>query len=213
MQSIMPHCAKRKIHWDSVYGSHAEQDVSWFELAPNVSFDLVRLNSNGLTGSIMDVGGGNSHLVDLLLEAGFSNVRVLDVSSRAIQMAQARLGQRAREITWIESDVLEWNGPRDVDIWHDRATYHFLTDLADRALYAKVAARTIVPSGTLIVETFALEGPRSCSGLPVQRASAETIQNDFASDFNLLESFVREHITPTGARQLFQVCRLQRKSS
>ncbi|HVJ09194.1 MAG TPA: class I SAM-dependent methyltransferase [Acidisarcina sp.] len=202
---------QRKYHWDNIYRTRAEHEVSWFEEVPAVSFELIRKSSKNLSGAIVDIGGGSSHLVDLLLRAGFSNINVLDVSASALQIAQARLGPQAAKVNWIESDVLQWNRARDIDIWHDRAAYHFLTEREHRTQYANVAARSIAPSGILIVQAFALEGPRSCSGLPVHRESAESIQANFADDFDLLDFFLHEHTTPSGTKQLFQVCRLRRR--
>lgn len=150
-------------------------------------------------------------MVDCLLAEGYGSVAVLDVSSKALAIAKARLGSKAEEVQWFESDVLAWKCSSPVDIWHDRAAYHFLTDVAGRVAYAALASNSIKSGGALIVATFALEGPSSCSGLPVYRASAAMIAADFAPSFEPVESLPHEHATPSGTIQRFQVSRFRRK--
>ena len=201
----------RKDHWEKVYSTRPEQGVSWFEPLPALSLEMIRKSAHGKSDSIVDIGGGNSRLVDCLLAEGYDSVSVLDVSSKALAIPQARLGNKGAKVQWIESDVLEWQCSSPFDIWHDRAAYHFLTNAADRARYAAKASSAVKSGGTLIVATFALDGPRSCSGLPVYQASAEMIATDFAPSFELSESLPHQHITPSGSIQRFQVCRLRRK--
>ena len=206
MQSL-----NRKDHWEQVYAMRPDRELSWFELVPALSLEMIQRSVRGKGNSIVDIGGGNSRLVDCLLAEGFNSVAVLDVSSKALAIAQARLGSKAAEVQWIESDVLTWNCTSPYDIWHDRAAYHFLTDAADRAKYAALASSAVRSGGVLIVATFALDGPRSCSGLPVYRASADMIAADFAPSFELIESLLHEHVTPSGNTLRFQVSRLRRK--
>jgi 2-polyprenyl-3-methyl-5-hydroxy-6-metoxy-1,4-benzoquinol methylase len=201
----------RKGHWEQFYATHPEQSLSWFEPTPLLALEMIRKSARGKSDSIVDIGGGNSRLGDCLLAEGFHSVAVLDVSSKALAIAQARLGERAVEVQWIVSDVLGWKCASAFDVWHDRAAYHFLTDTADRATYAALASNAVKSGGVLIVATFALDGPRSCSGLPVYRASAEMIAADFAPSFELAESIPHEHTTPSGNVQKFQVSRLRRK--
>ena len=201
----------RRDHWEQFYATHQEQNLSWFESVPALSLQMIQRGARGKNDSIIDIGGGNSRLVDSLLAEGFHSVAVLDVSSKALAIAQARLGERAVEVQWIVSDVLGWKCASAFDVWHDRAAYHFLTDAADRATYAALASNAVRSGGVLIVATFALDGPRSCSGLPVYRASAEMIAVDFAPQFELAESIPHEHTTPSGNVQRFQVSRLRRK--
>lgn len=201
----------RQVHWEQFYSTHREQEVSWFEATPMLSLEMIRKSATGKSDSIVDIGGGNSRLVGCLLAEGYCSVAVLDVSSRALSLAQARLGNTATKVQWIESDVLGWKCSSPFDIWHDRAAYHFLTDLQDRAAYAALTSNAVKSGGALIVATFGLEGPRSCSGLPVYRASAEMIAADFATSFDLAESLPYEHVTPSGNIQRFQFSRLRRK--
>jgi len=201
----------RREHWEHFYQTHPEQNLSWFELVPALSLEMIRKCARSKSDSIVDIGGGNSRLVDSLLAEGYTSVTVLDVSSSALSVTRDRLGDRAAQVQWIESDVLAWNCSSSFDIWHDRAAYHFLTEAGDRASYAALAASGVKAGGSLIVATFGLEGPRSCSGLPVYRASAEMIAADFAAAFELVESLPHEHQTPSGNIQRFQVSRLRRK--
>ena len=201
----------RKGHWEDVYATHPGQELSWFEPVPAMSLEMIRKSAYDKHDSIVDVGGGNSRLVDCLLAEGYGSIAVLDVSSRALSATQARLGDKAAEVEWIESDVLAWKCLSPFDIWHDRAAYHFLTDAQDRAAYVSLASNAVRCGGTLIVATFGLEGPRSCSGLPVYRAGSEMIAADFAPWFALVESLPYEHVTPSGNIQRFQVSCLRRK--
>ncbi len=201
----------RKDHWEQVYATRPEQELSWFEPLPALSLEMIRKSARDKSNSIVDIGGGNSRLVDCLLAEGYDSVAVVDVSSKALAITQSRLGDKAAAVQWIESDVLEWQCASPFDIWHDRAAYHFLIDAADRARYAALASSAVKSGGTLIVATFALDGPRSCSGLPVYQASAEMIATDFAPSFKLAESIPHEHTTPSGKIQRFQVSRLRRK--
>lgn len=201
----------RKEHWEQFYATHPERELSWFESVPALSLELIRKSTRGSGDSVVDVGGGSSRLVDCLLADGYTAVCVLDVSARALSMARERLGAGTENVRWIESDVLQWN-PRDpVDIWHDRAAYHFFTDEKDRMAYARAASGAVRSGGTLIVATFALDGPKSCSGLPAYRANAEMISADFAPAFELTESLIHDYHTPRGTVQRFQIARLTRK--
>lgn len=200
----------RQAHWNTVYGTKAEQDVSWFETLPAVSMQMIE--AAGLTADtcILDVGGGESRLVDQLLARGLRCLAVLDVSGAALQRARARLGAAASIPTWIEADVTGAWTLDPVDIWHDRAVFHFLTDPDDRARYRAHLASTLAPGGFAIVATFALDGPESCSGLPVQRYSPQTLAHELGPDVQLVDSLAYVHTTPGGATQSFQYSRLCR---
>ena len=201
----------RRAHWERFYATHLEQELSWFESVPVLSLELIRNSTRTKSDSIVDVGGGSSRLVDCLIADGYRSVAVLDVSPRGLAMAQERMGTDAGKVCWIGSDVLAWHCTSPVDLWHDRAAYHFFTDEKDRAAYAGIATSAVLPGGTLIVATFAMDGPRSCSGLPAYRASAEMIAADFALAFELIESRIHDHVTPRGTVQRFQIARLRRK--
>ena len=201
----------RKNHWEQVFSTRPEQEMSWFEPVPLLSLEMIRKSAHGKSDSIIDIGGGNSRLVDCLLAEGYGSVAVLDVSQKALAISQSRLGSKAAAVQWIKSDVLAWRCTSPFDIWHDRAAYHFLTEAPEQAAYAALASNAVKSGGVLIVATFALEGPPSCSGLPVYRSSAEMIAANFAPSFELTESLPYEHGTPSGTIQRFQVTSLRRK--
>jgi cyclopropane fatty-acyl-phospholipid synthase-like methyltransferase len=201
----------RRQHWNQVYNRQPTEVVSWHQAEPALSLRL--LDAAGLepTTRVIDIGGGDSRLVDALINRRLTHITVLDVSASALARARARLGPVASHVTWIEADVVDEHWRSDpVDIWHDRAVFHFLTEQADQVRYIERARSTIVPGGALIIATFALSGPSRCSGLPVCRYSAETLAAAFGHPFTLLEQAHEQHHTPTGAIQDFQWCRFRR---
>jgi SAM-dependent methyltransferase len=203
----------RRAHWDSVYRTKRENEVSWYQATPTLSLDLIHGTGVKRDASIIDVGGGAARLVDALVDEGFANLTVLDVSEAATETAKARLGARATAVTWIVADVTKWE-PRDTyDLWHDRAAFHFLTQPEERAAYAQRVLQAIRPGGHLIIGTFALDGPERCSGLPVVRHDAESIGAVLGPSFELIESRRHEHQTPMGGSQKFQFSRFQRAHS
>jgi SAM-dependent methyltransferase len=158
----------------------------------------------------LDIGGGDSRLVDALLAKGVGCVCVLDIAGEAITRAQARLGPESQRVFWIVADVTgEW-AARPVDIWHDRAVFHFLTDSADREAYLGQLRRHLRPGGSAIIATFGPDGPEKCSGLPVARYSPLTLQSTLGPDFTLADFVIHDHVTPWGKTQQFQYSRFQR---
>ena len=197
-------------HWDRIYGTKGERDVSWFEAQPTVSVEM--MEAAGLTADtcVVDVGGGESRLVDALLAKGLDCLAVLDISGVAIQHAQARIGTPAKAVTWIQADLTaDWD-LKPMDIWHDRAVFHFLTEREDRARYVEHLRHTLKPGGSAIIATFALDGPATCSGLPVARYAPETLASELGKEFSLVESRPHQHVTPWGAVQSFQYSRFSR---
>jgi SAM-dependent methyltransferase len=201
---------ERADHWNRVFTTKAEQDVSWFEPFPETSLEL--LDAAGITheSCVLDVGGGDSHLVDALAARGFDCLAVLDVSRAALERARARLGAFARTPIWIEADVTGHWTLKPMDVWHDRAVFHFLTSTDDRAQYKRQLLQTLRPGGTAIVATFAPDGPERCSGLPVQRYSPEQLRAELGPAFTLRQSRPHLHTTPWGSTQAFQYSRLER---
>jgi trans-aconitate methyltransferase len=197
-------------HWDEVYATRAIDEVSWYQRDPATSFRLVRAAAADHAGAIVDVGCGASALVDRLLDAGYADVTLVDVSTRALEAARTRLGDRGVGVTFVNSDVLEWRPERDFDVWHDRAAFHFLTDDLERAQYVERAAAAVRPGGTLIVATFAADGPTHCSGLPVQRHDAADLARTFSPEFVLESAEHEEHVTPAGVVQPFTWAVLRR---
>jgi SAM-dependent methyltransferase len=200
----------RHEHWQRIYSTKGEQDTSWFEAVPSVSLRL--MEAAGLTPDtcVVDIGGGESHLVDVLAGRGMTCLAVLDVSSTALEHARVRLGNVARVPTWIAADVTGNWSLKPMDIWHDRAVFHFLTNASDRARYIQHLRDTLKPDGSAIIATFALDGPEKCSGLPVARYSPETLAAELAEAFRLMESVPHTHMTPWGTAQSFQYSRFAR---
>jgi len=200
----------RQQHWNTVYATKGERDVSWFERTPAVSLDL--LDAAGLRRDtcVVDIGGGESRLVDTLLARGLTCLVVLDVSSEALQHAKTRLQSDAVKVRWINADVTGECSVPMMDIWHDRAVFHFLTEATERADYVARLRATLKAQGSAVIATFALDGPDRCSGLPVRRYSPETLAWELGAEFVLQESRPHRHVTPWGATQSFQYSRFLR---
>lgn len=200
----------RRKHWQQIYRSKAERDVSWFEDVPAVSLRL--MEAAGLTTDtcVLDVGGGDSHLVDELLSRGLDCLAVLDVSVDALNRAKARVATAATVPIWIAADVTGAWTVKPMDIWHDRAVFHFLTAPDDRARYVGHLRDVLKRRGTAIIATFALDGPDRCSGLPVVRYAPDALAAELGDDFDLVESVPHVHQTPWGTAQSFQYSRFVR---
>ena len=202
----------RREHWDGVYTTKQPTEVSWYQAEPARSLELLAEAGAGPDTAIVDVGGGDSTLVDAVLARGLGRVTVLDISGAALARARARLGARAGEVAWVEADVTRAELPAHAfDVWHDRAVFHFLTERDDRARYAAVAAAAVRPGGTLLMATFALDGPTRCSGLPVERYDAEGLARELGDAFALVRGFGDVHRTPGGGEQRFTVAVLRRR--
>jgi SAM-dependent methyltransferase len=196
-----------KSHWERVYKSRPTTDVSWYQPEASLSLELIRRVTDDTATPIIDVGGGASTLVDGLLDAGHTDLTVLDLAPSALAAAKLRLGSRATHVRWIEANVLTAELPEHhYGLWHDRAVFHFLTDSETRRQYVRQALRAIRPGGHIIVASFAPEGPERCSGLEVVRYSPESMHAQFGTGFTLLDSVSEEHHTPTGAMQSFVYC-------
>jgi SAM-dependent methyltransferase len=194
----------RHDHWQKVYTSKGENEVSWFQESPAPSLELIERVSANPASDVIDIGGGASRLVDALIERGFSAVTVLDLSEAALATAKARLGARAKRIQWVAGDVTIWEPRQSYDIWHDRAAFHFLTEARDRAAYLSRLRQAVRPGGHAIIATFALDGPERCSGLPVMRYDAASLAEMLGEDFVLVEARGHRHTTPWQSTQQFQ---------
>lgn len=201
---------EKQAHWQNVYQTKGERDVSWFEESPTISLKLIRATGVGLDASIVDIGGGSSRLVDALVGEGFQSVTVLDLSEKALTTSRQRLGANAAQISWIVADVTTWQPTQTFDVWHDRAAFHFLTEPRDRMAYVTNVRQAVRPDGHVIIGTFALDGPERCSGLPVARHDAASIGKVLGQSFRLIETRRHDHETPSGAVQRFQFNRFQR---
>lgn len=190
-------------HWEEIYATRAIDEVSWYQREPATSIRLVEASAPERSAAIVDVGSGASRLVDRLLADGYRVVTLVDVSIHALETVRARLGASSDRVTFVASDVLDWAPQHQYDVWHDRATFHFLTDDRDRARYVDLAARAVQPGGALIIATFAADGPTHCSGLPVLRHEAKDLAAAFGAAFTLASSEREEHVTPAGVLQPF----------
>jgi ubiquinone/menaquinone biosynthesis C-methylase UbiE len=196
-----------KEHWETVYSTKRTNTVSWFQEHAETSRRLIRATGVPVDGSIIDVGGGASTLVDDLLADGFRQVTVLDISSAALAAAQRRLGSIASAVHWQEADITQTALPAHAyDVWHDRAVFHFLTTPGARAAYIDNMRRSVKPGGHVVIATFGPQGPKRCSGLPVCRYDAATLSKELGDDFTLVESLLDVHRTPGGASQQFIYC-------
>jgi SAM-dependent methyltransferase len=197
-------------HWNQVWDTADPDRVSWFEPCPESSLDLIESSSLGRAAGIIDVGGGASLLTRRLLDAGYTDLTVLDISDTGLAAGRGRLGPIAPSVEWIHADVRCFEPPRTWDLWHDRAVFHFLTREEDRAAYLATLGRALAADGQAILATFGPEGPTRCSGLEVRRYSPELLVAEFDLDFRLEESLIEAHTTPAGATQQFLYARLRR---
>jgi 2-polyprenyl-3-methyl-5-hydroxy-6-metoxy-1,4-benzoquinol methylase len=200
----------RQAHWQNVYATKAEQEVSWFQENPAPSLDLIAATGILADAAIIDVGGGASRLVDSLLDRDFHRITILDLSAKALEEAKRRLGQRADGIDWIAADVTLWEPSRNYDLWHDRAAFHFLTEPADREAYVVRLKQAVRAGGHVIIATFASDGPERCSGLPIVRYDPEALARTLGPGLELIESRRHDHVTPGGTMQRFQFSRFLR---
>ena len=197
-------------HWNRVYTTKSEEQVSWFEPLPAVSVQMLKAAGVTPESCVVDVGGGDSRLVDYLVAEGLECVAVLDVSGAALARAKARIGSRADLLIWIESDVVASWTLKPMDVWHDRAVFHFLTDASARKQYRGHLLDVLKPGGSAVIATFALDGPEKCSGLPVARYSPESLAAELGPALRLTESRPHRHRTPWGTTQSFQYSRFVR---
>jgi SAM-dependent methyltransferase len=196
-------------HWDRAYETKGPQDVSWYQARPELSLSMIATSRLKKDAAIIDIGGGASTLVDHLLEEGYTNLTVLDVSPVALAHAQRRLGERASRVRWIEADATGFAPPVRYSLWHDRAAFHFLTSPTDRLAYVNSLKRALEPGGTVILATFAADGPTRCSGLDVTRYDETALARVMSPDFRLVDSSSETHVTPWGAQQKFAYFRLR----
>lgn len=194
--------ADTNLHWDTVYSTKEAGEVSWFQKEPVTSLRLLRRWASA-GGSVLDIGAGDSTLVDSLLDAGVADITVLDVSVEALDKVRGRLGKRGEGVRFVVADVSAWQPLRTYDAWHDRAVFHFLVNQGDRDHYVEAATAAIVEGGVLLVGTFAADGPSQCSGLPAARYNSGELADAFGPAFVLEHSEREEHVTPRGSLQPF----------
>jgi len=193
----------RKDHWEHVYKTQSPTKVSWYQPVPAQSMAFIRSTGVPVEAPIIDVGAGTATLVDVLLNSDFSDISVLDIAAAALAEASKRLGDASTSVHWIESDVLEFKPMRRYCVWHDRATFHFLTDATSVRKYLDVLHTALVPKGHFVLGTFGPEGPDRCSGSEVQRYSIEQLTNLLETEFDLMSFELEDHSTPTGNMQQY----------
>ena len=198
-------------HWDKVYSSKAEDEMSWFQNYPVTSMEFVDLFHLPLNANIIDIGGGDSHFVDALLDKGYKNIWVLDISAKAIEKAKQRLGEKAQAVHWIVSDVTTFVPPVSFDLWHDRAAFHFLTTGNKIEKYASVAKDAIKKGEYLVLGTFSENGPKKCSGLDIRQYSETSMSAQFEIAFDKIKCITEDHTTPFNTVQNFLFCSFRRK--
>lgn len=194
-------------HWEGVYGAKAPTEVSWFRPHLDASLALIERAAPNRSASIIDVGGGESTLVDDLIARGYRNLTVIDIAPTAIEYCKGRLGAASGAVTWLAGDITQTQFPTgSFDVWHDRAVFHFLTDPSQRQAYVRSVLNAVRPGGHVIVSTFGPEGPTTCSGLDVVRYDAESLHQEFGKRFRIEESSLELHQTPWGSEQQFVYC-------
>ncbi|KAA3609634.1 MAG: class I SAM-dependent methyltransferase [Calditrichaeota bacterium] len=203
----------RKKHWETIYQNVPLDEMGWHQTKPVASLNFLRQCHLPLSAKIIDVGGGDSLFVDYLLDAGYSEVTILDVSETALARAKKRLGPRATKVNWVYSDVLNFQPTNKFDFWHDRATFHFLIDAGEIKNYLNTANRSVVPGGNLVIGTFSKQGPQKCSGLEITQYSEESITDILQPYFKKNKCVPVDHKTPSGAVQNYIFCRFQKTTS
>ena len=196
----------RKKHWETIYQTKELKDVSWYQPTPQTSLDLIKKFDVSITSKIIDIGGGDSFLVDHLLELGFQDITVLDISEAAIERAKTRLGAKAKSVKWLTEDVLNFIPTEKYDFWHDRAAFHFLTKQEEIDSYVEIANSFIQKDGFLVIGTFSEQGPKKCSGIDIKQYSEESLSRCFEDAFQKLECIHIDHPTPFGTVQNFVFC-------
>jgi SAM-dependent methyltransferase len=202
---------KIQTHWDTVYTTKSPQQVSWTQDVPQTSLDFIHSFGVHKQAKIIDVGGGDSKLVDYLLDEGFENITVLDISAKALARAKKRLGKNAKKINWVVSDITTFKPTNTFDIWHDRATFHFLTTAAQITKYMTIARRSV--SGYLTIGTFSENGPEKCSGLEIKQYSEKKLIAELKNGFEKIRCITENHITPFETKQNFLFCSFKKSNN
>lgn len=201
--------SEKKLHWDKVYTTKQPHEVSWTQEVPQTSLDFINSFQLEKTAGIIDIGGGDSLLVDFLLDQGYRNITVLDISEAALEKAKERLGSKAEAVKWVVSDITDFEPAESYDIWHDRATFHFLIRPEQIEKYLDTAAKCV--KGYMAIGTFSKNGPEKCSGLEIRQYSEEELTLLFSPDFQKLNGVTEDHITPFHTVQNFVFCSFKRR--
>lgn len=195
---------ERKEHWENIYGHKQPNEVSWTQDVPETSLHFISSFNVPKSASIIDIGGGDSKLVDFLIKEGYEDVTVLDISEKALERAKDRLGVKADQVTWVVSDILDFVPEVQYKVWHDRAAFHFLTTPEQITRYLNIATGAV--TSNMIIGTFSENGPLKCSGLPIKQYSETELQETLATGFEKIECITEDHTTPFGTKQNFLFC-------
>jgi len=196
----------RKKHWETIYQTKELKDVSWFQPTPETSLSFLKQFNIPTTAKIIDIGGGDSFLVDNLLDLGYQDITVLDISAMAIDKAKQRLGDRAGKVKWIVADAATFRPTEKYDFWHDRAAFHFLTQEQEIESYLDTVQKSIQPTGVLIIGTFSEQGPKKCSGIEIKQYSETTMTDRLTKFFEKIRCITVDHKTPSDKIQNFIFC-------
>jgi ubiquinone/menaquinone biosynthesis C-methylase UbiE len=194
----------KKAHWENVFTNKNANEVSWTQSYPTISMQFIKEINLPKNAKIIEIGGGESFFVDALIEEGFTNITVLDISAKALEKAKIRLKDIANKITWIVADITEFETESKFDFWHDRAVFHFLTEIKDVEKYIKIVANAVEENGHFLLGTFSPKGPFKCSGLEIVQYDESEMKELFQEDFEMIKSYQEEHITPMNRTQSFQ---------
>lgn len=195
---------ENKSHWEKVYATKQPNEVSWTQEVPQTSLDFIHSFNASKTAKIIDIGGGDSFLVDYLLKEGYEDITVLDISDNALNRAKKRLGEKAAKIHWIVADITTFKPTIKYDVWHDRATFHFLTDDYHIDYYKKLTAKAV--KGYLAIGTFSENGPKKCSGLTIKQYDEKALEKALSANFDKIRCINEDHTTPFGTQQNFTFC-------
>ncbi|MBP6557006.1 MAG: class I SAM-dependent methyltransferase [Flavobacterium sp.] len=202
---------ERKEHWENVFSTKTEKEVSWYQQYPQTSVNFITALHLPLDAKIIDIGGGDSYLMDALLDLGYTNLTLLDISDKAIERIKNRLGDKASKVTFIVSDILDFKPTEQYDFWHDRACFHFLTQATDVEKYSEIVNSALANDGKLFMGAFSDDGPKKCSGLEISQYNKESLRKVFEKKFELNSCFTESHQTPFETTQDFLFCGFKRK--
>ena len=200
----------RKQHWGNIYRTKDLKGVSWFQQTPETSLAFFKQYNVPVTAKVIDIGGGDSSLVDHLLDLGYQDISVLDISAEAIDKVKKRLGDRAKKVKWIVADAAVFRPIETYDFWHDRAAFHFLTSEQEISAYVQTAFASINPTGVLVIGTFSEHGPKKCSGIDIKQYSEKSMSNRLNPYFEKIACRLVDHSTPSGSVQNFVFCSFRR---
>ena len=201
----------KKAHWENIFTTKTETEVSWFQENPETSVNFVKEFNLSKNAKIIDIGGGDSYFIDILLGLGFTNLYLLDISAKAIERIKARLGEKSKNVTFIVSDILDFESEITFDFWHDRASFHFLTTENLIKKYTEIVSKLIIKDGKMILGTFSKNGPKKCSGLDIMQYSETKIITVFEENFDKINCFTEDHKTPFDTIQNFIFCSFNKK--